>query len=146
VTVGEAAADASVMLVLDEDVDVSRGDMLVKAGELPAVTRRVEAMVCWLGEAPLGPSRRYVLRHTTREVRAVVRGGIERVDLRALAREPAERLAMNEIGRVTLELAQPIFADAYRESRATGAFVVIDEATNGTVGAGMILGQGEGDA
>ena len=134
-----AGAGQSVTLELEDDVDVSRGDMLVKPDEAPSALRRVEAMVCWLGDAPLSLARRYVLRHTTRETRAAVVAIGGRVDLTALAHVPADRLVMNDLGRVTLQLAQPVFADPYRRSRATGAFVLIDDATNATVGAGMIL-------
>ena len=112
--------------------------MIVKPGEVPVALKQVEATVCWLGEAPLASGRRYVLRHTTRETRAVAAGIADRLDLQALAHLPAERLAMNDIGRVTFKLAQPIFADPYQENRVTGAFIVVDEATNNTVGAGMI--------
>jgi sulfate adenylyltransferase subunit 1 len=133
-----AVSEQSVTLLLEHDVDVSRGDMIVKPSEAPAASRRIEATLCWLSEAPLSPQRRYLVRHTTRETKASVAEIAWRLDLADLARAPAERLAMNDIGLVTLKLAQPIFADAYEESRATGAFVVIDEATNNTVGAGMI--------
>jgi sulfate adenylyltransferase subunit 1 len=134
-----AVSEQSVTLVLEDDVDLSRGDLVVKAGEGPEPTRKIDAHVCWLGEAPLSPSRRYVLRHTTREIRAAVAEIGYRVDLNALAQVPATGLAMNDIGRVSFRLAQPIAADPYTASRATGAFIVIDEATNDTVGAGMIL-------
>ena len=134
-----AISEQSVTLLLEHDLDVSRGDMIVKPGEAPAALKQVEATVCWLGEAPLVPGRRYVLRHTTRETRALVAAIADRLDLQALAHAPAERLAMNDIGRVTLKLAQPIFADPYEENRETGAFIVVDEATNNTVGAGMII-------
>jgi sulfate adenylyltransferase subunit 1 len=98
----------------------------------------VDATLCWLSETPLSPARRYLLRHTTRETRAQVEAIAYRVDLAELERRPAAALAANDIGRVSLRLAQPIFADPYCEDRATGAFIVVDEATNDTVGAGMI--------
>jgi sulfate adenylyltransferase subunit 1 len=98
----------------------------------------VDATLCWLSETPLSLARRYLVRHTTRETKAHVAEIAWRVDLASLERKPAPALAMNDIGRVSLRLAQPIFADPYVESRATGAFVVVDEATNDTVGAGMI--------
>ncbi len=137
-----AVSEQSVTLLLEDDVDVSRGDMIVKPSEAPAASREVEATVCWLGEAPLSPQRRYLVRHTTRETKALVADIAWRLDLADLERAPAERLAMNDIGRVTLKLARPIFADPYEVSRATGAFIVIDEATNNTVGAGMIRAAG----
>jgi sulfate adenylyltransferase subunit 1 len=134
----EAVTEQSVTLLLEDDLDVSRGDMLVHAGDAPEQTRKVDATLCWLSEAPLSPARRYLVRHTTRETKAQVAEIAWRVDLGDLERKPAQGLAMNDIGRVSLRLAQPIFADPYADSRATGAFVVIDEATNDTVGAGMI--------
>ena len=134
-----ATSEQSVTLLLEDDVDVSRGDLVVKAGEGPEPTRKIDVHVCWLGEAPLSPSRRYVLRHTTHEVRAAVAEIAHRVDLNTVEAVPAGALAMNDIGRVSFRLAQPIAADPYAANRATGAVIVIDEATNDTVGAGMIL-------
>ena len=144
VRLGDARLDAatteqSVTLLLEDDLDVSRGDMLVHADGAPAATRKIDATLCWLSEAPLSIARRYLVRHTTRETRAQVAEIAYRVDLADLERKPATGLAMNDIGRVSLRLAQPIFADPYAESRATGAFVVVDETTNDTVGAGMIV-------
>ncbi len=134
-----AVSEQSVTLLLEDEVDVSRGDLLVHAGEGPAPTRAVSAVVCWLSERPLSTARRYVVRHATREARAQVTEIAWRLELGALERVPADGLAMNDIGAVTLQLAQPIAADRYADARATGAFIVIDEATNDTVGAGMIL-------
>jgi sulfate adenylyltransferase subunit 1 len=133
-----ASAEQSVTILLDDALDVSRGDMLVHPEAAPVATRKVDATVCWLSEAPLSPARRYLVRHTTRETRAQLAEIAWRVDLADLERKPATALAMNDIGRVSLRLAQPIFADPYADSRATGAFIVVDEATNDTVGAGMI--------
>ncbi|HET9596111.1 MAG TPA: GTP-binding protein [Anaeromyxobacteraceae bacterium] len=135
----EAVSEQSVTVLLEDAVDVSRGDMLVKASEAPEPRRTVEAMVCWLSEAPLSAARKVIVRHTTSEVRAALAGIDWKMDLAALERVPADRLAMNELGRVRLKLSAPIFADAYRENRATGAFIIVDASTNDTVGAGMIL-------
>jgi sulfate adenylyltransferase subunit 1 len=133
-----AASERSVTLLLEDEIDISRGDMIVKPAEAPRVARQIEAMVCWLGEAPLEPGRKYLLRHTTREARGLVAAIEYRQDINALTRVAGGRLAMNDIGSVTFKLAQPLFVDAYAENRATGAFIVIDEASNNTVGAGMI--------
>jgi sulfate adenylyltransferase subunit 1 len=138
-SIGRAVADQSVTILLEDEVDVSRGDLLVRAGEAPAAARQLEAMVCWLSEAPLDRARRYVLRHTTREVRAMLAAVDHRVDVNTLEEVAADRLALNDIARVRLKLAAPIFPDRYVESRATGAFILVDEATNDTVGAGMIV-------
>jgi len=134
-----AFAEQSVTLLLEDDIDISRGDMLVKAGEAPECVKQIEAMVCWLSETPLAPARKYLIRHTTRETKAMVAGIEFRVDVNALERVPATTLAMNDIAKVAFKLAQPLAADAYADNRATGAFIVIDEATNNTVGAGMVL-------
>ena len=136
---GSARSEQSVTLCLEDEVDASRGDLLAHPGEAPEPVRRVEATVCWLSERPLSQARRYLLRHTTRETKAQVERVEWRLDLAALERVPAEALAMNDIGRLSLKLAQPIAADRYADARSTGAFVIIDEATNDTVGAGMIL-------
>ena len=134
-----AIAEQSVTLLLDDEIDVSRGDMIVRAQELALVTRRIEAMLCWLGDTPLDPQRKYLIRQTTRETKAMIEAIDYRLDINTLQQLPAERLGMNDIARVTFKLAQPLCVDAYGENRSTGAFIVIDESSNNTVGAGMIL-------
>ncbi|WP_319239000.1 GTP-binding protein [uncultured Propionivibrio sp.] len=134
-----ADAEQSVTLLLDDEIDISRGDMIVKTDEQPPVVRQIEAMLCWLSEAPLDPRRKYLIRHTTRDTKAMLEGIEERIDVNTLERLPAERLEMNDIARVCFKLAQPVFPDPYVKNRSTGAFIVIDEASNNTVGAGMIL-------
>ena len=134
-----AIAEQSVTLLLDDEVDVSRGDMIVRAQESALVTRRIEAMLCWLGDTPLDPQRKYLIRQTTRETKAAIESIDYRLDINTLQQMPAERLSMNDIARVAFKLAQPLCVDAYAENRSTGAFIVIDESSNNTVGAGMIL-------
>ena len=134
-----AGLHAAVTIVLDRELDVSRGDMLVHPDSGPAISRTVDASLCWLSSAPLETRRRYLLRHTTREARARV----ERIDylwnVSTQSTEPAPAaLAMNDIGHVRLALAQPAFVDRYGDSRATGSFILIDEATHDTVAAGMV--------
>ncbi|NMG03974.1 sulfate adenylyltransferase subunit CysN [Azoarcus taiwanensis] len=133
-----AIHEESVTLLLADEIDVSRGDMIVKQEEAPRVLKQLEATVCWLSETPLAPARTYILRHTTREVRAKVSLIEHRLDLNTLEHAQCATLEMNDIARVSLKLAQPVFADAYRANRATGAFILIDESTNNTVAAGMI--------
>ena len=133
------ASERSVTLLLEDDVDISRGDMIVSPAETPTVTKHIEAMVCWLAESPLHAGRKVILRHTTRETRALVAAIEYRQDINALKRIAGGELAMNDIGSVTFKLAQPLFVDRYRENRATGAFILIDETANSTVGAGMIV-------
>ena len=134
-----AIAEQSVTLLFEDEVDVSRGDVIVLAKESALVTRRIEAMLCWLNETPLDAQRKYLVRQTTRETKAVIESIVYRLDINTLQQIPAERLAMNDIARVFFKLAQPLCVDAYAENRSTGAFIVIDETTNNTVGAGMIL-------
>ena len=135
----EAATGQSVTLLLEDEIDISRGDMIVRQGELPNIDREIGATLCWLSETPLDPRRKYLVRHTTRECKAMIASIDSRIDVNTLERQRAEQLSMNDIAEVRLKLAQPIFADPYAASRATGAFIVIDESTNGTVGAGMIV-------
>ncbi|MDR1709394.1 MAG: GTP-binding protein [Candidatus Accumulibacter sp.] len=134
-----ASAGQSAALALEDEIDISRGDMIVRAEAPPQTARRIEAMLCWLSETPLDPRRKYLIRHTTRETKAKIDAIAHRLDVNTLERRPAETLAMNDIAQVALKLAQPIFVDPYTQNRATGAFIVIDESTNDTVGAGMIF-------
>jgi sulfate adenylyltransferase large subunit len=135
-----ATAPQSVTVHLEDDVDVSRGDVLVGADEDPeAVTmRELEADVCWMSDRALRPGARYLLKHTTTTTAAKVDAVLDRVDLHTLEREDADGLELNDIGRVRIRLKRPLVADAYLRDRATGAFILIDEGTNDTVAGGMI--------
>jgi bifunctional enzyme CysN/CysC len=136
----EAYPPLSVVLRLEDDVDVSRGDMICRAHNHPSPTREIEAMVCWMSERPLQPRRRYRIKHTTRTTLAMVSDLRYRLDVNSLHRnEEAGGLSLNEIGRLRLRLASPLLVDDYRRNRATGSFILIDEHTNDTVGAGTIL-------
>ena len=139
VDIPAAITEQSVTLLLADEIDTSRGDMIVKSDELPAVVKEIRATVCWLAEAPLDKARTYLIRHTTRDAKAKLTGIDHRLDVNTLENLPADRLAMNDIAEVTFKLAQPLFVDPYRENRGSGAFIVIDESNNNTVGAGMIL-------
>jgi bifunctional enzyme CysN/CysC len=142
--VAEAFPPMSVTIRLADDVDVSRGDMLARAHNRPVLERDVDAMVCWMSEAPSDPEGRYILKHTSRTTRAVVTGLLHRIDVETLHRdETAEHLELNDIGRMTLRTAVPLAFDPYRRNRTTGSFILIDEATNDTVAAGMIIGPAE---
>ena len=134
-----AAAGESVSLVLGDEIDVSRGDLIAECSRPPRAAKTISAKLCWLAAEPLVPSARYALRHTTRTVKARFASLDYRIDIHTLAAQPSPgTLQMNDIARVTLSLQQPIFADPYQANRATGSFIVIDEATNQTVAAGMI--------
>ena len=133
-----AIAPQSVTLTIEDHLDISRGDMLVKTEQKPRVTREFEAMLCWLSEQPLDPKRKYLVKHTTRIVKALVSRINYRVDVNTLNREAVDIFKMNDIGRVTLKVQQPLVCDDYERNHATGSFIIIDEASNNTVAAGMI--------
>jgi sulfate adenylyltransferase subunit 1 len=138
-TRARAGLHAAVTLVLADAIDISRGDMLVHLNASPPGRRDLDATLCWLSQTPLDSRRNYFLRHTTREVRARIDGIDHLWDVATQARKPPrDTLRMNDIGRVGLTLAQPVFADRYADNRATGSFVLVDEATNNTVAAGLI--------
>ena len=140
--VDQAYPPMSVTVRLADELDVSRGDMICRPNNAPAVTQDIEAMVCWMDESrPLEVGGRYAVKHTTRVVRAMVKAVRYRLDVNTLHRdESTTRLALNEIGRVRLRTTDPLLADEYRRNRATGGFILIDEATNRTAGAAMIVG------
>ena len=138
--VPEAFAPMSVTLLLDDDVDISRGDMICRPHNRPAAAQDIDAMVCWMSsEAVLGRRSRLIVKHTSRTVKAIVTDLQHRIDVNTLHRdESATGLGLNEIGRVRLRLTQPIFCDPYARNRITGGLILIDETTNATVGAAMI--------
>ena len=130
----------SVTIRLDGDLDVSRGDMICRPHNRPTVDRHLEAIVCWMGDDPAVPGAMYAIKHTTRSARAIVEQVRYRIDVNTLRRDAnAAGLGINDIGRVRLRTTVPIIFDEYRRNRTTGSFILIDEATNGTVGAGMII-------
>lgn len=133
----DAVGDA-VMVTTTDDVDISRGDMLCDPVRRPDVRTRLSAQVCWMAADPLAVGRPYTLMHTTRQTQACVAHVDHRVDVDTMTTRPADTLALNDIGRVELTLAQPICADPYRSNRTTGGFILIDPQTNATVAAGMI--------
>ncbi|MEJ5256032.1 MAG: sulfate adenylyltransferase subunit CysN [Acidimicrobiales bacterium] len=138
----EAFAPMSVSITLTDDLDISRGDMLCRPHNQPMVGQDIDAMVCWMAEqSQLTPGAKYAIKHTTRAARALVKGLHYRLDVNTLHRDhDARGLSLNEIGRVSLRTTVPLFFDDYRRNRTTGSFILIDESTNNTVGAGMILG------
>lgn len=134
----EAFAPQAVTVTLTDEVDVSRGDMLVRPDSPPHVSGQIEAMVVWMAEQPLVPGRTYTLKQTTRQVSAEVAGFRYGVDVNTLEHRTIARLGLNEVGHVQLSLTQPLACDPYRENAATGAFILIDRLSNTTVGVGMI--------
>jgi hypothetical protein len=136
----EAFAPMSITVCLEDEIDVSRGDMLVPISNPPHTGRRFEATVVWMNEKPLEPHRPYVVKHTTQMVQGRVREIRHRVDINTLGHQRASQLLLNEIAVVSVETQRPLFFDAYRIIRATGGFILIDPITNETVGAGMVIG------
>jgi len=134
-----AYAPMSVALRLTDEIDVSRGDMLVHPSAVPSVGRRFDAMLVWMGERALDPQRSYFLKHTTQYVRAEVESVAHTIDMETLEPVPATHLELNDIGRVTVSCHRALHFDPYTTSRSTGAFVLVDAITNNTVAAGMIL-------
>jgi bifunctional enzyme CysN/CysC len=130
----------SVALRLADELDVSRGDLIAACEDPPVCARELEATVCWMAERPLRVGDRCLLKHTTATVRALVQEIEHRVDVNTLAHEPAGSLALNEIGRLRLRTSAPVVVDPYARNRTTGSFILIDEASNDTAGAGMVIG------
>jgi len=138
--IAEAFPPMSVTLLLDDDVDISRGDLICRPNNRPAAAQDIEGMVCWMSaDRPLAPRSRLIVKHTTRTVKGIVTDLHYRIDVNTLHRdETASQLGLNEIGRVRMRLTQPVFADPYSRNRLTGGMILIDEATNTTVGTVMI--------
>jgi sulfate adenylyltransferase large subunit len=137
----EAIAPQSVTLRLEDDLDVSRGELVCPADAQPMLARELQADVCWMSEQPLRAGARYAIKHTSRAAAAIVSELLDVVDVHTLERSDApEQLRLNDIGRVALKTSVPLAFDPYSSNRRTGSFILIDEATNGTAGAGMIIG------
>jgi bifunctional enzyme CysN/CysC len=137
--IDEAWAPMAVTITLEDEVDCSRGDMLVSPNNAPRLDNAVEAMIVWFHEDPLRAGRQYLIKHTTQQTSAIVTDLRYRINVGTLHREGADQLQMNEVGRIRLETARPLAADDYSKNRATGAFILIDRMHNATVGAGMIV-------
>lgn len=140
--IDEAFAPMSITLTFEDEIDASRGDMIVRSGNLPRSDSSVEAMLVWMGEEAMVPGKTYLVKHTTRTLPGNVQTLKYQVDVNTLHRTPSPTLELNEIGRVAMELSAPIQFDPYRRNRSTGAFILIDRITNATVAAGMILDRG----
>jgi bifunctional enzyme CysN/CysC len=137
----EAYPPMSVTVRLDDDVDISRGDLICRPMNQPTVGQDLDALVAWMADRPVAPGDFLALKHTTRWVRAVVRDIHYRLDVNTLHRdESASSLGLNDVGRVSLRVTQPLYYDSYRRNRQTGSFILADESTNVTVGAGMLHG------
>lgn len=138
--INEAFPPMSVTFRLSDDLDISRGDMIVRENNVPETGQDIEVMMCWMSEKPLLPGMKYYLRHTTSEVRAMIKEIVYKVDVNTLEQVPdGKELRMNEIARVQLRTTKPLFYDSYRRNRTTGSIILIEEGTFNTVGVGMIV-------
>ena len=136
----EAYPPMSVTLLLEDDIDISRGDMIVRENNQPSNTQDLEVMLCWFNERPLQPRGKYTLMHTTKEVRCMIKEVRYRLDINSLHRDEENKaVAMNDICRVLLRTTAPLFIDPYRKNRITGSIILVDEGTNETVAAGMVI-------
>ncbi|QNH05782.1 sulfate adenylyltransferase subunit CysN [Pseudomonas sp. B11D7D] len=135
----QAGPGQAITLTLEDEIDVSRGDMLVHADNRPQVTDSFEAMLVWMGEEPMLPGKKYDIKRATSYVPGSIPSIVHRVDVNTLEQGAASELKLNEIGRVKVALDAPIALDGYEYNRTTGAFIIVDRLTNGTVGAGMII-------
>ena len=136
----EAHAPMSVVMTLKDEIDISRGDMIVRPNNQPNVGQDLEVMVCWMNQKPLTARTKYILRHTSKETQALIKEIHYRVDINDLHRiENVNDISMNEIARITIRSAQPLFTDSYAKNRQTGALIIIDPNTNETLGAAMVI-------
>jgi len=138
--INEAFAPMSVTIRLEDEIDISRGDMIVRSNNKPDVTQDIEAMVCWLSNTPLNPSGKYFVKHTSKDVRCMIKEVNYKLDINTLHRNLEDRsVNMNDIARIKIRTTKPLFVDKYSRNRNTGSFVLIDEATNNTVAACMVI-------
>ncbi|HST85200.1 MAG TPA: sulfate adenylyltransferase subunit CysN [Kineosporiaceae bacterium] len=141
--VDQAFPPMSVTIRLEDDIDISRGDMICRPHNAPKVSQDLDAMICWMDESPLRVGQKLTIKHTTQTARVLVKDVQYRLDINTLHRDEGLReLGLNDIGRVQLRVTKPLLCDEYRRNRSTGGFILVDEATNRTVGAGMISGLG----
>jgi sulfate adenylyltransferase subunit 1 len=139
-TLKTAAKPQSVTLTLEDDIDISRGDMIVNANNVPETSQEIEMMVCWFNERPLALRGKYNLKHTSRDARCMITEIAYKMDINKLEKDYEDKsIQMNDIAKISLKTTAPLFFDSYRNNRNTGSVILIDEATNETVAAGMII-------
>ncbi|WP_299095700.1 sulfate adenylyltransferase subunit CysN [Winogradskyella sp.] len=136
----EAFAPMSVSITLEDDIDISRGDMIVRSNNKPEAAQDVEVMLCWLNNSPAKPRAKYTIKHTSNDQKAMIKEVIYKIDINTLERNSEDNdLAMNDIAKVKIRTTKPLMIDAYRENRTTGSIILVDDATNETVAAGMVV-------
>ena len=137
--IAEAFAPLSVAITLEDEIDISRGDMIVKSNNPPKVDQDIEAMICWFSDKPMQARGKYIIRHTSREAKAIIKDVKYKVNINTLRKiEDDLEFRLNDIGRIALRTSAPLIYDAYKRNRTTGSFILIDAMTNETVAAGMI--------
>jgi sulfate adenylyltransferase subunit 1 len=130
----------SVTITLEDDIDISRGDMLARPNNQAEASQDIDFMMCWMGNQPFDPNKKYTVMHTTNKVRCVVKDVLYKVDINTLHRQEDDKsIAMNDIARVKIRTTKPLLIDSYNQNKATGSIILVDEATNNTVAAGMII-------
>ena len=138
--VHEAFSPMSVCITLEDDIDISRGDMLVREKNQPKASQDIDLMICWMNEKKMMPKGKYSIRHTTQTARCIVKNIQYKMDINTLHRnEDDKEIGLNDIGRISIRTTKPLFFDSYRRNRNTGSIILVDEATNETVAAGMII-------
>ena len=138
--VREAFSPMSVCITLEDDIDISRGDMLVREKNQPKLGQDIDLMICWMNEKKMTPKGKYTIRHTTQTARCIVRNIQYKMDINTLHRNEIDKeIGLNDIGRISIRTTKPLFFDSYRRNRNTGSIILVDEATNETVAAGMII-------
>ena len=136
----QAFAPQSVVLGLEDDIDISRGDMIVKQNKMPEIGQDIEMMICWLNENPMIMNGKYAIKHTTNDARCVIKEMVYKININTLEHNENDKsLGLNEIGRIKIRTTKPLFYDPYRRNRITGSIILIEEGNNNTVGAGMIV-------
>ena len=135
-----AYAPQSLIVTLEDEIDVSRGDMIVRENNIPQIENDIDLMACWLNEKPMNSGGRYIVKHTTRDVRCLIKEVVYKVDINTLGRNTLDKeIQMNDIARLRIQTSAPLFIDPYRRNRNTGGLILIDERTNETVCAGMVI-------
>ncbi len=138
--IAEAFPPMSVVIRLDDEIDISRGDMIIKENNSTSVAQDFDAMICWMNEKKLIPGGKYAIKHTTKDARCIIKEVRYKVNINTLHRVEGDKtVGLNEIARVSLRTTQPLFYDKYKINRNTGSIIIIDEGTNETIAAGMII-------
>jgi sulfate adenylyltransferase subunit 1 len=138
--IDEAFAPMSITVELEDDIDISRGDMIVRSNNKPEAAQDVEVMLCWLNNSPMQPGTKYLVRHTSNEQKAMIKEIVYKIDINTLDRNAGDKsIGMNEIAKIRLRTTKPLMIDPYRENRTTGSLILVNESTNETVAAGMVV-------